>query len=42
MLATLLGPSTRLVHCFQNYRDTRTTSGVARKALRSQATVNNN
>ena len=26
----LLGPSTRLVRCFRNYRDTRTPSGVAR------------
>ena len=25
-----LGPSTRLVHCFRNYRDTRTQSGVPR------------
>ena len=38
----LLGPSTRLVHCFRNYRDTRTPSGVARLARRSQGTVNNN
>ena len=26
--SALQGPSTRLVHCFQNYRDTRTPSGV--------------
>ena len=26
---TLLGPSTRLVRCFRNYRDTRTPSGCA-------------
>ena len=26
----LLGPSTRLVRCFRNYRDTRTQSGVSR------------
>ena len=37
-----LGPSTRLVRCFRNYRDTRTPSGVGREARRSQDTVNNN
>ena len=29
-----LGPLTRLVRCFRNYRDTRTQSGVARWAQR--------
>ena len=34
-------PSTHFMHCFQNYRDTRTMSGVPRLAWRSQDTINN-
>ena len=37
-----LGPSTRLVRCFQNYRDTRTPSGVPHWVQVTQDTVNNN
>ena len=33
--------STHLVHCFRNYRDTRTLSGVPRWVQRSQDTVKN-